>query len=92
MPSKQSRIVIITFFLILILPLLIPSVSAQIASFTAPDTVCAGSLINITNQSTTGQNYYWSFCSGNTLSNPVGENIGNPGGLLDVPVYITLVN
>ncbi|MEI7727413.1 MAG: hypothetical protein WCK09_20050, partial [Bacteroidota bacterium] len=62
-----------------------------VAAFTAPDTVCVGSTVNITNQSTTGATYYWSFCSGNTLANPVGVNIGNPGSLLNVPSYPTLV-
>jgi uncharacterized protein (TIGR02145 family) len=62
-----------------------------VAAFTAPDTVCVGSTVNITNQSTTGATYYWSFCSGNALSNPLGVNIGNPGNLLNIPGYSTLV-
>ncbi len=61
------------------------------AAFTTPDTVCTGSTVNVTNQTATGQTYYWSFCSGNTLSNPLGVNIGNPGALLNIPGYITLV-
>ena len=60
------------------------------AAFTAPDTVCTGEPVSITNQSTAGASYYWSFCSGNSLSNPTGTNIGNPGNILNVPVYITL--
>jgi uncharacterized protein (TIGR02145 family) len=61
------------------------------AAFTAPDTVCVGEPISLTNQSTTGETYYWSFCSGNALANPLGQNIGNPGNLLNIPGYITLV-
>ncbi len=76
---------------ILVLPLFMPDTSAQVASFIAPDTICVGSPVTLTNQSTPGQTYYWSFCSGNTLLNPLGTNIGNPGNWLDVPVYITLV-
>ncbi|MEI6681165.1 MAG: FISUMP domain-containing protein [Bacteroidota bacterium] len=64
---------------------------AQTASFTAPDTVCLGSPVTITNTSTGGSTYYWSFCTGNTLQNPLGTNIGNPGNLLNVPSYPTLV-
>jgi len=60
------------------------------AAFTAPDTVCTGSSVNITNQSTTGQSYYWSFCSGNAQSTPLGTNIGNPGAVMNIPGYITL--
>ncbi|MEI6434315.1 MAG: PKD-like domain-containing protein, partial [Bacteroidota bacterium] len=62
-----------------------------VASFTAPDTVCVGEPISLTNQSTAGGTYYWSFCSGNALANPLGQNIGNPGNLLNVPAYSTLV-
>jgi len=64
---------------------------AQTAGFTAPDTVCVGSPVTITNTSTGGSTYYWSFCTGNTLQNPLGTNIGNPGNLLNVPSYPTLV-
>ncbi|MCX6278133.1 MAG: hypothetical protein NT004_08550 [Bacteroidetes bacterium] len=62
-----------------------------VASFTAPDTVCVGEPISLTNQSTTGGTYYWSFCSGSALANPLGQNIGNPGNLLNIPAYSTLV-
>jgi hypothetical protein len=77
---------------VFILLLTAHSVTSQVTvNFAAPDTVCTGQTVNITNFSTGGTTYYWSFCSGNTLSNPVGTNIGNPGGILGIPVYITLV-
>jgi uncharacterized protein (TIGR02145 family) len=63
---------------------------AQVAAFTAPDTVCVGTPVTITNQSITSGTYYWNFCTGNALSAPVGINIGNPGNLLNVPTYNTL--
>lgn len=62
-----------------------------VVNFIAPDTVCVGEMINITNQSTGGSTYYWSFCTGNTTYNPIGVNIGNPGGLLGIPNYSELV-
>ena len=60
-------------------------------NFTVPDTVCAGDLIRITNLTTGGSNFYWNFCTGDANANPIGVNIGNPGGLLSIPTYITLV-
>lgn len=68
------------------------TISAQpIVNFTLPDSVCVGAQINITNLTTGGSTFYWNFCSGNLYSDPTGANAGNPGGLLDVPTYITLV-
>jgi len=71
--------------------LLIPALQAQVAGFLSPDTICTNQLVNITNTTTGGSTFYWNFCSGNSLSNPVGINIGNPGNLLSIPGYITLV-
>ena len=71
--------------------LLIPVLSAQVAGFIAQDTVCTGQQFNIINTSTGGTTWYWNFCSGNALSNPVGVNIGNPGNLLNIPCYSTLL-
>ncbi len=59
--------------------------------FTSPDTVCVGGNVNITNLSQGATTYYWNFCSGSANNNPTGVNIGNPGGLLNIPTYITLV-
>ncbi|MCX6250433.1 MAG: hypothetical protein NTX61_06750, partial [Bacteroidetes bacterium] len=59
--------------------------------FIAPDTTCINHSIQITDTTTSGTTYYWNFCSGNVNTDPTGINIGNPGGLLSVPTYITLV-
>jgi len=59
--------------------------------FTSPDTVCVGAPVNITNLTQGGTSFYWNFCSGNVNNDPAGLNIGNPGGLLSVPTYLTLV-
>jgi gliding motility-associated-like protein len=61
------------------------------AAFSAPDTVCVGMPVNILNQTVGGESFYWSFCTGDTLPNPLGSNIGNPGNMLNVPGYCTLV-
>ncbi|MGH2566178.1 MAG: hypothetical protein ACRDE5_16790, partial [Ginsengibacter sp.] len=60
-------------------------------SFTAPDTVCVNSPVNIQNTSQNATNYYWSFCTANINQPPTGTNLGNPGGLLSAPVYIDYV-
>ncbi|MCX6250432.1 MAG: gliding motility-associated C-terminal domain-containing protein [Bacteroidetes bacterium] len=61
------------------------------ADFTAPDTVYVGQPINLVNLSQNGTTFYWSFCSGNLVDNPIAENVGNPGGTLNLPIYITCV-
>ena len=59
--------------------------------FTAPDTICVNQPVNIINTTNGGTTFYWNFCSGNANSDPTGLNIGNPGSLLSIPTYITLV-
>lgn len=61
------------------------------ASFTAPDTVCVNTPIQITNTSISATNYYWNFCVANTTVPPIGTNIGNVGGQMQMPVYIDYV-
>ena len=64
-----------------------------IVDFLSPDTVCAGSPVNITNLTTGGSTFYWNFCTGNVGINPQGMNIGNPGNFFNYsvyPVYLTL--
>ena len=77
---------------VILLLLTVNSLKSQVnINFLSPDTVCTGAMINIINQTTGGTTYYWGFCSGNTINNPAGVNIGNPGSILDVPAYINLV-
>ncbi len=49
------------------------------STFTAPDTVCVNTPVNITNTSSNASSYYWSFCGANSATNPTGTNIGNFG-------------
>src|SRR5882762_5675316 len=68
------------------------AVSAQIPSFTMPDTVCVGNKVKITNTSAGGTDFYWNFCVADINSNPVASNLGNIGGLLSFPVFIDIVS
>ncbi|MEO8111869.1 MAG: LamG-like jellyroll fold domain-containing protein, partial [Ginsengibacter sp.] len=61
------------------------------ASFTAPDTVCINSPVNIQNNSQGATNYFWNFCTANINQPPIGTNLGNVGGALNTPVYIDYV-
>jgi hypothetical protein len=61
-------------------------------SFTAPDTVCVGSVVNIINTSTNASSYYWSFCAPNLNATPTGVNLGNPGSQLTTPCFIDFAN
>ncbi|MFC2101936.1 PKD-like domain-containing protein [Bacteroidota bacterium] len=85
-----------TWLILALLPLtllLSPEAHAQtiVANFIAPDSICVNGSVTIANQTTGGSTYYWNFCSGNASNDPIGTNIGNPGNLLNVPVYPTLV-
>ena len=57
-------------------------------SFTAPDTVCVNTPINITNTSTGATTYFWNFCVANVNTPPTGVNMNNIGGNFHSPVYI----
>ena len=64
--------------------------SQVVADFTIPDTICTNKLVNITNLTTGGSTFYWSFCSGNPATDPVGSVMNNTSGLLWGPAYITI--
>ena len=63
----------------------------QTPGFIIPDTVCANSIVPLTNNITTATSYYWNFCSGNLGTNPTGTNVGNPWSLFDIPVNSQLI-
>lgn len=65
--------------------------SQPVAEFNAPDTICINDPVTINNLTTGGNTYYWNFCTGNANYDPTGTNIGNPGGILSIPTYITMV-
>jgi len=64
--------------------------AGYVPAFIAPDTVCQGYEVVITNTSP-GTSFYWNFCTGNASYIPYGVNIGDPGGHLRAPYYIHTV-
>ncbi|GEP97288.1 T9SS type B sorting domain-containing protein [Chitinophaga cymbidii] len=64
--------------------------NAQTAGFSAPDTVCVGSPVQLQNTSTGITSYFWNFCSGSIYSNPELSSLGNLGGLLKDPVFTAI--
>ncbi|WP_298741089.1 gliding motility-associated C-terminal domain-containing protein [uncultured Chitinophaga sp.] len=63
-----------------------PAISSP--SFSAPDTVCVNAPFNITNTSSGTSTYLWNFCSGSIYTPPKIDNLGNPGGTMNIPVFM----
>lgn len=60
--------------------------------FSSIDTVCVNQPITVTNESTNASSYYWNFCVSNiTNTTPTATNLGNPGGILQQPVFSDFV-
>lgn len=64
-------------------------ITAQVASFNIPDTVCVNTPVKIQNTSTGGSTYFWNFCSGSLFNTPVVSNLGNINGDLNVPTFLS---
>ena len=64
-----------------------PSLAQVTASFTAPATSCVNSTVAVQNTSTGASNYYWSFCAADFNSTPQAVSLGNPNGVLNMPVF-----
>jgi gliding motility-associated-like protein len=62
-----------------------------IAGFTGPDTTCINSPVQLTNTSVGASNYYWSFCTAGFNTTPQADNLGNPGNLLNAPVFMDFI-
>jgi len=62
-----------------------------IASFSAPDTVCVNTPVNIANASVGTSSHFWNFCVANTNDAPIGNNMGNIGSAFRLPVYMDYV-
>jgi gliding motility-associated-like protein len=63
-----------------------------VASFTAPDTVCVNTPVNISNISLNATSQYWNFCVADANKIPTAVNLGNPAGSLSLPVFSDIVN
>ena len=58
------------------------------ANFTAPDTICVNTPVEIKNLSTGSTTSYWNFCVSSINGTPNATNLGNVGGLLKAPVFV----
>ncbi|NII29560.1 T9SS type B sorting domain-containing protein [Pseudoflavitalea sp. X16] len=66
--------------------------STVIAGFTAPDTVCINNPVTINNTSTGATTSFWNFCVADINQQiPIGNNMGNVGGNLAMPVFMDYV-
>ena len=57
-------------------------------SFSIPDTICVNNSLNITNTTVGAQTYFWNFCVADLKQAPIGTNLGNIGGNLNMPVFM----
>ncbi len=78
-------------YLYLICLVLSQSLHAQTASFMAPDTVCIGDPVTITDQSTSVSTWQWNFCTGASFQPPAIVNHGNPVGFFQSPDHSVIV-
>jgi len=62
-----------------------------IASFSAPDTVCINTNVNIINTSTGATTYNWNFCTADINLAPIANNLGNLNNSFNVPVFMDYV-
>jgi hypothetical protein len=63
----------------------------EVPLFKVQDTVCVKQPVSILDYVIGAKSYYWGFCSGYTLDNPSGTNIGNPGSQIRKPGDIDVV-
>jgi gliding motility-associated-like protein len=63
----------------------------QQAGFTAPDSVCVGAPVQVKNLTTGAGSYSWNFCVSNIDTTPSAVNLGGFGGVLDAPVFMSVV-
>lgn len=65
--------------------------SAQQVSFTAPDSVCVNSPVSVSNVFPGATTYNWNFCVSNIDTTPTAIDLGNVGGMLSSPVWMSVV-
>src|ERR1700761_3551594 len=64
----------------------------QTPNFTITSPVCVNAPITITNTSTGGSTYYWSFCDADLTQTPAAVNMGNISNALSQPVFMDIVS
>jgi gliding motility-associated-like protein len=64
--------------------------SGQTASFTMPSQVCTNTPVTISNTSTGGSTYYWSFCSADLTQTPAALSWSNLTTSPQEPVFIDI--
>lgn len=57
-------------------------------SFTMPDTICISNPLQINNTTVGAQTSFWNFCVADLKQAPIATNLGNPGSLLNMPVFM----
>ena len=83
----NSKILELLFLLAFLLCFKV-NIKAQSVAFTAPDTVCVNTPVQIKNLTTGGLSSYWNFCVSSINAVPDAANLGNIGGLLQKPVFV----
>jgi gliding motility-associated-like protein len=63
------------------------SFSQVTVGFSVPSTTCLNDPVAVLNTSTGASNYYWSFCAADFNSTPEAISLGNPSGVLNMPVF-----
>lgn len=72
--------------------IIVPQNANVQVSFNAPDTVCVNNPVVIANTSVGASSYYWNFCVADIANTPPqGVSLGNPNGLLTIPVFMDYV-
>ncbi|MBL7700274.1 MAG: gliding motility-associated C-terminal domain-containing protein [Chitinophagaceae bacterium] len=86
MVFRRHFVLIYSFIFILL------QVEGQVVpDFSVPENVCAGEPFTITNNTTGGSTFKWTFCAKNLNRAPATQNLGNIGGALNEPMYMDIV-
>jgi len=83
----------IFLFFLLLLTVSIPGLTQPTVtpSFTMPDTICISNPLRINNTTVGAQSSFWNFCVADLKQPPIGTNLGNMGGRLNMPVFMDYV-
>jgi len=88
MTIKMSDAFLKLLFSLILLQSYNENIKAQTVAFSAPDTVCVNTPVQIKNLTTGSSTSYWNFCVSSINATPNASNLGNIGGLLQAPVFV----